>query len=377
MSRLLEKAKTLEKFYSEREKEHSVKNLNVPKRRYNNLNSENRYPKRYRAEFISPGIVSYEDTGAGKVLVLEEALNRMQRSFIGKPVVNFIHKDLTPEEAYKLSNDDLESLADGVVSDVGVIEDGPRKGWHYADMIIWDEATKNNIDLYGFNVSCAYTPTKVDSTGGRHNSIDYDEEVIDGIYDHMAIVEYPRYEQAKIYENSKTPKEVKVGNFIMKIFEKKEPQQLQNSEDSKKDEGKEVELENTVYVNSEGEEIPLKEMAASYKANKKKNAVQKLNADDEVEIDGEKMKAKDLYDNYKKNKCSSKKKNAEPATDEDLHEVVDEQKQKQNAKEEKENFSKLENAINTEESIIPGVKTKSDRLERGKQKYSKTVEVKS
>jgi hypothetical protein len=346
----------------------------------NNIDSENRYPKRYRAEYIYPGIVSYEDSGAGKVLVLEEALNRMKKSFIGKPAVNFVHKDLTAEEAFKLSNEDLESLADGVVSDVGIISDGERKGWHYADLIIWDEATKNNIDLYGFSVSCAYTPSKVDSTGGKHNNIEYDEEVLDGIYDHMAIVEHPRYEQAKIYENSKNPKEGTVAKF--KFFSKKE-----NAKKNTEEEAKEVDMKNSVFVNSDGEEIPMEELEAAYKAKKKneieeeekkKNAVQKINAGDEVEIDGKKVKANDLYNAYK---AGCAKQNAEPATDEDLEKVVDEQKQNslKNSGDDPANFKKIQNAINSDDSFNPGIQTRDDRLKHGHQRYSKTVkqEVKS
>jgi hypothetical protein len=179
------------------------------------MNIEGNVPKRYRTEFIEPGVVSYEDSGQGKVFVSREALDRMKATFIGKPVVNVLHKDLTFEEAFKLSDEERESMADGIVFNCGWLPNG----WQFADMIVWDLETQKNIDDRQFSTSCAYLPTEV-NTGGKWHNIEYDEEVKNGVYTHMAIVKNPRYEKAKIYE---LPKEFQnsISDELIEILTKK------------------------------------------------------------------------------------------------------------------------------------------------------------
>jgi len=155
-------------------------------------------PRRYRARHIEPGVISYEDVGQGLVLVGRAALDRMRPSFVGMPVFNFVHKDIEAEEAFDFENAAKETMAVGIISDVGVGDDG----WDWAEMLIWDEETQTNIDEKGFLVSCAYDVLKSDGPG-KHNGVDYDEEVLDGKYVHMAIVDNPRYEDSTIVRNAK------------------------------------------------------------------------------------------------------------------------------------------------------------------------------
>jgi hypothetical protein len=113
-----------------------------------NRNNGKSFPKKYTCQFIEPGLISYENEGMGKVLILKDALDKMAPSFIGKPVVDLTHKDATPEN--------FEKIADGVISDVYWKDE---IGWYCCDFIVWDEETKKNIESGKFSVSCAYVPT--------------------------------------------------------------------------------------------------------------------------------------------------------------------------------------------------------------------------
>jgi hypothetical protein len=156
-------------------------------------------PKSYKTKFIEPGLISYNDQGAGTVLVSREALDRMAQSFRNCPVI-FVpehHDESDPETAFNF--DDISANpASGIVTGFPYWEDG----WQWVDVSIWDEGAQDAIDNKGFSVSCAYL---VDDTGpeGKWHELLYDEEILNGHYMHMAIVPRPRYEGSQILANSK------------------------------------------------------------------------------------------------------------------------------------------------------------------------------
>lgn len=65
------------------------------------------------------------------------------------------------------------------------------------------------IENKGWSVSCAYDYTKADTSGGTENNIPYDIEFLDGEFNHLALVDNPRYEGANIVFNSKVENEDK------------------------------------------------------------------------------------------------------------------------------------------------------------------------
>lgn len=331
-------------------------------------------PKRYTAEHILPGLVDYiEKDQRTTVLVKKEVLDKMNPSFVGMPVFNFIHKIIDPETAFNFTDEDSEKLAVGVISGVGY---NTESGYYTADMMIWDEDTQENIDN-GFTVSCAYLPIDT-APGGKHNNVPYDEEVTGAEYHHMAIVEDPRYEGVKIYENSKT-------GGIMKFFvnndKKKKVLQNQIDEDKKKEE-EEKAKENAaeeVAVNGdstvkdeEGNVYSLNELTENMRQVKKNMETEDkptMNMEDTVDVDGEEYTVKEMIDNMKA------KKNAEPPTDTPLEDVV-----KQNsidAKENKEdpkNFRVIKNAVEQgEEHKRAPVLTSKQRIAGSTLRYSSKV----
>lgn len=335
-------------------------------------------PKRYRALHITPGVVDYTDGDQREtVLIKKPALDSMNRSFLGKPVFNFTHKTIDPEVAFNFTGEESEKHAVGVISDVGY---DAESGYYFADMMIWDEETQNNI-ANGFGVSNAYIPEVAD--GGIYNNVPYDEEVVDGEYHHMAVVEDPRYGDVRIFENSKRGKPMKFKLFGKKDKDLKKNQEDPPAADDKKKDEDEMSLNmESVLIDEEGNELPLSEMVEAYKASKNSEDEDDdkptLNMDDTIEIDGKEVPVKELYDNY----CA--KKNAEPPTDQPLEDVVDEDLKKNSAGDDKkedpskpnENFLKLKsNANKGAEPDKIKVNTQKTRLDRGKARYGSTVQA--
>lgn len=264
-------------------------------------------PIRYRARFIEPGVISYEDVGQGLVMVGRKALDRMLPSFVGKPVFNFVHKEIEADQAFDFENVKSEEMADGIVSAVGTGEDG----WDWADMMIWDEETQRNIDEYGFEVSCAYD-TIESGPPGKHNGIKFDEEVLDGKYVHMAIVDNPRYEGSTVYRNAKgvtTVADKAKKGFT--LFWKKNAEEPPKEPPKKEEPPKEPEKENAeeglqadegAYMVIDGQKVPLQELVETYMGKQNAGEGQAIAPEDEITLpDGSKCTGADLLKAYQGN----------------------------------------------------------------------------
>lgn len=325
-------------------------------------------PKRYRSKHIIPGIVDYEDGNQkNTVLVKKEVLDKMNPSFVGKPVFNFIHKIIDAETAFNFTEEEKEKQAVGIVSDVGY---DIESGYFIADLMIWDEDTQQNIDKKGFNVSCAYIP--VAGEGGVYNNVPYDEEIIDGEYHHMAIVEDPRYNEAVIFENSKPGG--KVAKFKLNFGKNKVLKNEAPPENDKKKEPEEKELSvngDSIVKDEDGSEYSMNELMENMrqvKKNTEEEEVPTMNMEDTVDVDGEEYTVREMVDNMKA------KKNAEPPTDTPLEDVV-----KENSLEEKKegekNFKIIQNAVIKDEvKARTPVTTRKSRLEAGRNRYGSPVE---
>ena len=183
-------------------------------------NSKN-FPRRYFARHIKEGLVHYLENGKDKLyLVTNEALHKMNSSFEGKPIyirhVDEVDTDKMKEEAVGYVVKSFYNEFDGA--------------W-WAEIIADDEA-QGYIEK-GWAVSNAYLPTELGS-GGVYHDIDYDKEVKSGVYEHLAIVDNPRYEEAVIM----TPEDFKEFNEgrkteLDKLKNSKENEML--SEEDKKE----------------------------------------------------------------------------------------------------------------------------------------------
>ena len=317
------------------------------------------------------------------VLIQKEALDRMAPTFVGMPVFNEDHIKGVPYEELIQAFSDGKFKADGVVSAVSWNE---KTGWFDGDLIVWDDATSQNIESGSYFPSCAYIPGENPGDtgpGGKWHNIPYDEEIVNGKYTHLAIVPRPRYEGAKFYENSTG------GNrMLLRIFGKsKEKQNAAPPADPPKQDPKapaepdkgmenasEVDMNSEVQLPS-GETVPLSALIEAYKA-KAGPAPQEnsLSPDDEVDIDGTPVKIAALIEAYQS------KNNAIPPQDTPGELPMDPAKEKQNAapSREKQNAAPAPDHMAVVRRAATGggqmsfddIETEDDRLARGRERYS-------
>lgn len=329
------------------------------------LSNAKQMPKVYYAKHIEKGVVNYHDQGM--YYVDNEALNKMDKTFAGKPVyVSHNEVDL----------DNLQEKADGYVSESFY---NSLDGWHWCKFIaVSDEA--HEVINKGWSVSNAYYPIELGGSGVCHD-IKYDKQIIDGEYEHLALVSNPRYENAiilteeeykdynkKLVDKLQNSKSKEGVNFIMKFFKTKKEEIKESLENAIVEiDGKEVELSELISIHNAKEEE--KKLAEEEKEKEKEKENKKMNAEDEVEIDGKMVKVKELINMYKENKkCNEEEE--EKKEEKDFKEM-----EMKNAKLEKEmaEFKALENAKNKVEQQIPEegiyVDTMANKLARGKECY--------
>lgn len=175
------------------------------------IQNDKRFSKRFYARHIKEGLVHYYEDGKDNLyLVTNDALKKMNESFEGKPL--FVrHVD-------KINMNTLKEDKVGVVVKSFYNEfDG---AW-WAEIMADDEA-QSYIEK-GWAVSNAYLPTEYGG-GGVYHDINYQKEVKNGKYGHLALVDNPRYEESVIM----TPEEFKKFNEDRK----QELEQLKNSKEN-------------------------------------------------------------------------------------------------------------------------------------------------
>jgi len=152
------------------------------------------WPGLYQANFLTPGVCSYEDMKQGKALVKKEAIDRFVQKFVGKPVV-IKHR--------RVDTDNYEDLAVGYITEVWFNE---TDAWYYCKFLITNDEGRKEIEENGCSVSCSYDVLETKG-GGQYLAVKYDEEILDGMPNHLALVDTPRYEDARIMKlNSKAGK---------------------------------------------------------------------------------------------------------------------------------------------------------------------------
>lgn len=136
-----------------------------------------------------PGVAEYSEPHREpyRVFLNEDTLRKMDKSFAAKPVF-VMHVDGVEENL-----DKLRSEADG-----WVIESfyNQADGKHWAKFIVVsDKGLKAVAD--GFRLSNAYMPKSFGGSG-VWNGVTYSKSVLDGEFEHLAIVPDPRYDESVI-----------------------------------------------------------------------------------------------------------------------------------------------------------------------------------
>lgn len=304
-------------------------------------------PKVFYCKHIAPGVCAYADE---TILIGEEALKEMDKTFAGKPIyVNHQKVDL----------EKIQQEADGYVAESFYL---PEDGCHWAKMIIVSDKGHEAIRK-GWKVSNAYVPDEF-GIGGEWHNIPYNREVMKAHYTHLALVDNPRYEEAEVM----TPED-------FKMYKEQKREQLKSLENAKtKGEGKTMKwklFKRTEVTNSDdlskvmvelsnGSTVSIGEMVNSVEKDlKEKEEKNKCNEDileKTVKVNGEDVTVADLVKEYesKCNKCNEDekddkekekeekkskknlKKNAEEGKDEEKKDSEEEKDKEEKDKEEKE-----------------------------------------
>lgn len=244
---------------------------------------------------FAQGVAEYKDMPqeGGKplrIFINSDTAKKMDATFPGRPV--FVHhkENMTTEDFKEADGYVVESFFN------------KADGNHWAKFIVTsekgEEALKN-----GWKLSNAYFKMKQLGSGKWHG-VEYDREIVEGEYEHLAIVDNPRYEESEVLtpedfkaynsekeseliklSNSKDKKPLKEKKGMLSIFKR---EKVENSGDL---EGAEVLLPRC------GKTVSIMDLVAN--ADKDEMEGKAVNGDDLVDVGDKKMSVNELVEAYK------------------------------------------------------------------------------
>lgn len=136
-----------------------------------------------------PGVAQYNPPGkeSFRVYVNEKTIRKMDPTFAGRPVF------VSHVDEVEGNNDELRKEADGWVVKSFYNE---ADGKHWVQFIIVSKRGQAAI-AQGMKLSNAYE-LKSSAGGGEWNGVDYEKQIMDAEYEHLALVKNPRYDESVI-----------------------------------------------------------------------------------------------------------------------------------------------------------------------------------
>lgn len=329
---------------------------------YNDIETDLiKYPQVFDVvNFMCAGVVGYSDVDDGVYLLRKETLDKMLPTIIGRPLV---------VDHQKVTSDNIEELAVGYVTGARYNQES---GQFDCSIIVTDAEIAEKIRQGDNKVSSAYTVTEFGGAG-RYLGIEYDAEILDGTFTHLAIVDNPRYPDGKILINN-----LKINKGDAMFFKLNK----QNEE-----EVKEQKLNEEDFIEIDGDKVELKDLIDAYKNSCKKNEDDK---DDEKEnkCNADEEEEKKNQGNCKRNEADEEKTNED--SDDELVEKVtkivekilkerdnEDEDDKKDKKDDKENkiasYSKSNNLRIASRSLASEpfeYKTRYERIQESNKKYS-------
>lgn len=240
-----------------------------------------------------PGVAQYKEDGSDPycVFLCEDTLRKMDPTFAGCPVfvlhVDDIETDL----------DTLRAEADGWVSESFFNQ---ADGKHWVKFVAVSEKANRAISQ-GYKLSNCYMP-KTFGSGGTWNGVDYKKEITDGVYEHLALVPNPRYEESiilspedfKKYNLDKLEELKKVSNA-----KKEEPMKFNFFKKTKVENSLDLEIMSVMLPRSKSEVNIAKLINDADEAEMHKDEPKMAHPDHHVEVHGEKMPVHELINRYK------------------------------------------------------------------------------
>lgn len=316
-----------------------------------------------------PGVAEYREPGKGtfRVFLNETTIRSMGPTFAGRPV--FVrHVDDVERNV-----DELRKDADGWVIE-SFFNDADGK--HWVKFLVVSEAGMKAVGD-GFKLSNAYIPTRM-GKGGEWNAVSYDKEILAGEYEHLALVDNPRYAESVVM----TPDQFKAYNDRLRD----ELKRLENSKDEKGtgmklDFFKRAKLENSKDM--EGVEVVLPKSGRTALISTLVNELdaievkkgEKQYATGLVKVGAKEMTVEALVNAYEA-KCNEdeEKENADDdGEDEEMENAEDDEEKKENEDEEDEDKKEAEALKKKEQAKKKNKKKNSvdDRSDEQKAKDKK------
>lgn len=321
-----------------------------------NVKNAKEYPTTYYIRHIEPGLVYYKEFDQ-LVLVTNSVLKKMDKTLINKPIY-LEHIDSEKDHpAY------LEQNFKGVIVDSFFNE---LDGWYYAKAIIWDDEAKQRIKE-GWKVSNAYVVKQTNTEGGVYHDIKYSMEVLDGEYNHIAIVKNPRYENTEIFTEEEYNEYLK--NLQIKIQNSKKREKIMNWKIFKKQYLNEKDFEDK-YVDIQGipQPVSLDEIIGYYK----KMFVDKYIEENSLEEERKKETKEEEKEEKEEKEDKVEVEKVEDCNDGKIKNSKKEEVIVENAKdiENKDHFTNIKKNIDNQmysTTFAYKIETLQDKIERGKE----------
>jgi hypothetical protein len=342
--------------------------------------------KTFDCKFIEPGIISYRDQGGGIELLKKETIDACIQTAIGNPVT-IGHVWVTSENRMDVEN--------GIIQEVCY---NAEDGWFHVKGMVDTEQAKAEMRVK--RPSCGYAVTSF-GPGGTYHGIRYDKEITGIQFNHLAIVDRPRYEEATFrlnHAHNDNSENMKIFKFLKKLVTR------ENGTDGKPVETVKTvssEISGSTTVEIDGVEVRLNDLAETWMKQTKDAVVHKAESDDEVEIDGKNVRIHELVEAYRKARCNESEAEMAKKKHENEAEAEAEKKKHENeapkpAEEKRENaapgvpevtapapvvntpkdtnaFNALRSARENGQPADSGLSLNSgslqDRLKRGKERY--------
>lgn len=320
-------------------------------------------PQVYYGRHISAGVCGYlQET----ILITDDTLKKMDSTFAGKPVY-------VDHQSVDLPN--LQTQADGYVSESFYLKED---GSHWLKFIAVSDKAHEAIKN-GYKLSNAYKALAF-GVGGTWHNVPYDREIVEGEYNHLAIVKNPRYEESLILtsEEFKKYKEEKAKQLESMINSKenlKGEKKMWNL--FKKDKTPVADdLKNSIVKLEDGTEMELQTIL---------NAVAKKNEEDKAKAE-EAKKAEEDKKNEEELKKKEIKVGEKTMTVEELvkeyqqmcskqNEETEEEKKKREEEEAKKKAEKEEEEKNKKNALEEEEKRKQELLNAGNDVFKNDVKV--
>ena len=341
---------------------------------------------------MAEGVCEYKEKQVNtsepyRVLIAENTIKKMDPTFAGCPLylnhVDDVDIDKIPAESVGYVVESFYNKADGK---------------HWCKFIV----TKKEGEEYlskGWKLSNAYINSGSFGGGGNWHGVSYVKEVLEAKYEHLAIVQSPRYKESIVL----TPDEFKKYNSdkeleLIKLMNSETKKTKQENKNMKFNFFKKEKMENSADLESMSvvlprckKEVTIEKMINDMDEMQMTAGQPKMaNGDDKVKVGEGEMSVNELVAKYcEMDKASKnaappvedekKKENSEDEEKKKMNEAQEEEKKKQNAADEEKkkeeamknsaHFEKLKNAESVLAAQNSKVELSSDRVARGVSRY--------